>query len=349
MDWLAGMKALTLSDYDLTPWQKLWEGKEQDLMQLLENIMAGRGFFSEDANGFSAIMGSLNLATFWQQLIVPTLIIAMLSLLLHSLDAQEDHLKLLRMLMMVSLAMTLAMPLMQCCDLASEAIETVLSFMQVALPVFSTAVAAVGQLASASTLVPAMLATLAFMMPVLQTCVLPMSRGMMLLSIVNSMHGEHALSGIVKFMRSAVQWILGLAMTVMIGILSVQGAAVMAFDTVSLKTARYTVATMLPVAGGMFAEMVGSLMTGAVLVKSALGTAGLIGIGVACFDPVLRMLLTGLSLQLSAALVQLMGEKKLSNVLTQMAQGVNTLLTVVLLTLAMACIMLTMVMNMGVI
>jgi len=340
---------LTFSDYDLGPWQKLWEGRDSELMQLLEDVVSGRSFFDRDANLLLEIAEALRLDLIGRQLLFPIVATALLMLMLRMLTDETEHRQLIHTLLMASMAVNLSLPILQCWQEAQQAVETVLSFMMMALPVFSAAVAAVGQLAAASGLVPAMLGTLAFIIPVVQQGVLPLCRGMLLLNVINSLHTEQALSGLAQWLRTAVQWVLGLVMTVMIGILSVQGAAIMAFDTVSLKTARYTVATMLPVAGGMFAEMVGSLMTGAVLVKSALGTAGLLGVVMVCFGPVARMLLTGLALQLSAAIVQLVGEKSLAQAVSQMAHGVNTLLAVLLLTLAMACIMLTMVMNLGVV
>ena len=63
-------------------------------------------------------------------------------------------------------------------------------------------------------------------------------------------------------------------MTILLGVISVQGAATAVADGVAIKTAKFVTGNFIPVVGRMFTDAADTVITASLLLKNTVGIAG---------------------------------------------------------------------------
>lgn len=327
-----------LSGLDLSAWEELF-GQTQDagldFRALLQGLLegdGGNGIWQALARGLglggNPLRGTVGIA-------LPLIGLALLCAVLQHLGSsfeQGDVGEVAQTVLYLAACALLSVSLLQAYDSVKGALETMLRFVNGALPIMVTLVSATGHLATAATVLPSMTLVLGVTGNLIQKLVLPALLIGMTLTLVNGIDERKPLSGLVNLLRSGVQWLLGVLMTIMVGVLGIQGVSLNTFDGVSLQTAKYAVDSMVPVAGGLFSDMVDSVLASSLLIKNALGTAGLMGILLLGVGPLVQVLLLSFGLKLGAAVVQPLGADRMSGLLEDAAKALNGLVAVLLLT-----------------
>lgn len=327
-----------LSALDLSAWEELF-GQTQDaelnFRALLQGLLegdGGHGIWQALARGLglgsNPLRGTVGIA-------LPLIGLALLCAVLQHLGSsfeQGDVGEVAQTVLYLAACALLSVSLLQAYDSVKGAMETMLRFVNGALPIMVTLVSATGHLATAATVLPSMTLVLGVTGNLIQKLVLPALLIGMTLTLINGIDEKKPLSGLVNLLRSGVQWLLGVLMTIMVGVLGIQGVSLNTFDGVSLQTAKYAVDSMVPVAGGLFSDMVDSVLASSLLIKNALGTAGLMGILLLGVGPLVQVLLLSFGLKLGAAVVQPLGADRMSGLLEDAAKALNGLVAVLLLT-----------------
>ena len=87
---------------------------------------------------------------------------------------------------------------------------------------------------------------------------------------------------------------------------------------------------MVPVVGGFVAESIDTVMTGAKLMKSAVGTAGIIALAVSCAVPIIKVSAVLITLKVSAAIIEPMSEKKYADMLSEAAETLTSVFAMII-------------------
>ena len=77
-------------------------------------------------------------------------------------------------------------------------------------------------------------------------------------------------------LRQGVISLLGLSFIVFSGFMAVRVPSRSVTDGISLRTAKYLTKTLVPIAGGMFADTLEVVVGGSLLIKNAVGVFGLV-------------------------------------------------------------------------
>lgn len=327
-----------LSGLDLSAWEELFgqtQDAKLDFRALLQGLLqgdGGQGIWQALARGLglgnNPLRGTVGIA-------LPLIGLALLCAVLQHLGSsfeQGDVGEVAQTVLYLAACALLSVSLLQAYDSVKGALETMLRFVNGALPIMVTLVSATGHLATAATVLPSMTLVLGVTGNLIQKLVLPALLIGMTLALVGGMDERKPLSGLVGLLRSGAQWLLGVLMTIMVGVLGIQGVSLNTFDGVSLQTAKYAVDSMVPVAGGLFSDMVDSVLASSLLIKNALGTAGLMGILLMGVGPLVQVLLLSFGLKLGAAVVQPLGADRMSGLLEDAAKSLSGLVAVLLLT-----------------
>ena len=147
-------------------------------------------------------------------------------------------------------------------------------------------------------------------------------------AIAGGLHARLKLRKLFLLICDILNWGAGLVMTAFVGLLSVQGALGRGYDSASVRAAQYTVDNLLPVIGGEVADTVGAMISSALLVKNALGVAGMLLVLWTCAAPLLRMAAALLSLRLAAAVMEPLGADGLAALTGDLAKTAQTLLVI---------------------
>lgn len=120
-------------------------------------------------------------------------------------------------------------------------------------------------------------------------------------------------------------WICGATMTGFVAVLSLQGRLGSVQDSAAVRTARYAVENIIPIIGGNVSDSLDSLLTAALNVKNAVGTAGLILIAYIFALPVMRIAVASLVLRFLSAVMEPLCDDGLSALTNHFADAVEML------------------------
>jgi stage III sporulation protein AE len=210
-------------------------------------------------------------------------------------------------------------------NIGREAVDQMVTFMQALLPLLLTLLAAMGGIASATIFQPVILGSVTVIGTVIKNIVLPLIFFATALSILNGISTKFNVSKMADLLKTISMTILGLCSTVFLGVLAVQGVAGSISDGVALRTAKYTTDAFVPVVGGTISDALEAVLGSALLIKNAVGLAGVVIIILITVLPLVKIFAIAFVYRLAGALVQPIGDGQMANCLTSLG---NNLLTV---------------------
>jgi len=173
----------------------------------------------------------------------------------------------------------------------SEAISASGDFMISFVPVYSGIITANGQPISAAGYNTALFAAAQVSSSIANNILVPLVSIFLALSLVGAAVSEYGLDEIAGTVKSAVCWGLGLILTVFIGILSLQTFVTASADGVTVKAAKFVVSSFVPVVGGALSEAYNTAQGCVKLLKSTVGSFGIIAVAVMNLPTVVNSLL----------------------------------------------------------
>jgi len=198
-------------------------------------------------------------------------------------------------------------------------IEKMVGFMQVLLPVLLVLLTALGGLTTVSLLQPFLMVFLSTLSIGCQNIVFPFISLTAVLGLANNLSEHFKISQLVSFFKQLTKVGIGFVLTLFIGVITVEGVAGSVIDGVTLRTAKFMTGAFVPVAGNMFADALDAVIGGSLLLKNALGLAGLLILGALVLFPVLKILALAVIYRFASALLQPLGDSLLANTFEEMA------------------------------
>jgi len=185
-----------------------------------------------------------------------------------------------------------------------EVVDTMVIFMQALLPVLLTLLVAVGGIASAAIFSPVILTTLGVFGTLIKDVILPLFFFVAILNIVNSLSEHFKVSNLADLLKSVAMGLMGIFSTIFLGVLAVQGVAGAVGDSVTFRTAKFGVGAFVPVVGGLLSDALEAVVSSSLLIKNAVGIAGLAAIGTVMLVPLLKIITMAFIYKLAGALIQ---------------------------------------------
>ncbi|GEO25793.1 stage III sporulation protein AE [Alicyclobacillus acidoterrestris] len=191
---------------------------------------------------------------------------------------------------------------------ARHAIQTMNDFMIATIPLTITLLAASGAVASAAFFQPMLLFVVHFISNIIFLVVFPLIFFSAVLDLTSTLSTRYQLTRLAGLFRAVGMGILGFAMSVFIGITTIQGLGKGVADGVVLRTLKFGVSTFLPVIGKAISDSAETVLSASLLVKNAVGVAGLVLLALIAIFPALKILAVSLIYGGSAALMQPLGD-----------------------------------------
>lgn len=324
-------EAISLEEQDLTAWETLWDEyfPGEDLMGFLKAVMAG-----ESPDLGAALQAALKgQGEDWLRqgvsAVVRLIILVVLEVLILYISQGMQGASAARAGHMVVLAAAVLFVGSQCLEAMRAtlaALDRIGGFLNAAIPVLTPLLVASGWTATSGLLQPATLGLSALMNYWLKPILSQAVSMAMLLRMADSFAKTEKLSGIIALIKSAVQWFLGLCLTGFVAIVGIQASAMLSYDSLALRSARYAVDATIPGVGGLFADMLDTAVISAQLIRNSLGVASLLALVMVCLEPVLHLLSLILSLEAAAALGGVLGKTALSALFKDQAELAKLLL-----------------------
>lgn len=185
-----------------------------------------------------------------------------------------------------------------------DVVNIMVTFMQALTPVLLTLLVAVGGITSAAIFSPVILATVDIFGTVIKNVILPLLFFVAVLSLAGNLSSRLKVSSLADLLKSIAMGLTGVFSTIFLGVLAVQGVAGAVGDSVTFRTAKYSVDAFVPVVGGMLSDALEAVVSSSLLIKNAVGIAGVAVLLTMLVVPLLKIFTLAFIYKLAGALIQ---------------------------------------------
>ena len=148
-----------------------------------------------------------------------------------------------------------------------------------------------------------------------------------------------------KFFKSSVVWILGVILTLFVGVISLEGSLSSSVDGITAKTAKAAVSSFIPVVGKILGDAVDTVIGCTSILKNAVGIVGVVVILGICILPIIKLVLLMITYYIGSAICQPIADKKIIELLSQIGDTFKILLAILCSVSVMLIIGTTLVMK----
>ncbi len=188
-----------------------------------------------------------------------------------------------------------------------EAIQTMISFIMALIPLLLALIAVSGGVLSAAFFHPIIIFLMNTSGLLIQYVVLPMLFMAALLSIVSTLSDHYKVTQLAELLRKTSIALLGIFLTVFLGVISVQGASTAVADGITIRTAKFVTGNFIPVVGRMFTDATDTVISASALLKNTVGIVGVVMLLLIVAFPAIKVLSLALIFKFAAAILQPLG------------------------------------------
>lgn len=229
--------------------------------------------------------------------------------------------------------------------LTKEAVGNMISFIQLLFPLLMTLMLASGSAVSVNLVQPIILFIINLISNIFQSIIIPIILVGTALAIVSKISDRIQIDKLSKFLKSSAVWVIGILLTIFVGVLSIEGTLGSSVDGITAKTAKAAVSSFIPVVGKVLGDAVDTVIGCSAILKNAIGIVGVIVVIAICITPILKLAIITIIYHLTAALCEPIADSKIVSLITQMADTFKILLAIVCSISVMLIIGITLVIN----
>lgn len=213
-------------------------------------------------------------------------------------------------------------------QLVRDTANNLVGFTNSLVPILISLMLFTGSITTTTIMEPLILFIINFIGTLIQNLLIPITLIVAALSIVSKVSDKVQIDNLSKFMKSGVVWVLGIVLTIFVGILSLEGTLSSSIDGVTAKTAKAVVSSAIPVVGKILGDAVDSVLGCGVVLKSAVGFVGVIIIVGICIIPILKLAVLTIAYKLAASVTEPIADGKIVKLLDQMGDIFKILLAI---------------------
>lgn len=216
-------------------------------------------------------------------------------------------------------------------DVAEEVLAGMMEFMTALVPSYFLAVTLASGGTTAVVFYQFLLGLIYLLEWLIRYGLMPLIQAQMILVFVNHLTREEYLSQLSEMVTRVTGWILKSMLALVVGFNAIQGILNPAIDTLKATVFSRT-AEMIPGIGNLAGGVADIVLGSAVLIKNGIGVAALVVIAGICLTPMAKLGILILLLELSAALIQPVSDKRMVGCVAGVGGSVKLLFQMVLTT-----------------
>ena len=202
--------------------------------------------------------------------------------------------------------------------LVKETAEDLVGFINVLLPLLLTLMLYTGSITTSTILEPIILFAINLISNAIKNLLIPVVFIIVVFSIISKISEKVQIEKLSKFLRTGVVWVLGIVLTLFVGVVSLEGTLSSSVDGITAKTAKAAVSSVIPVVGKVLGDVVDSVLGCGVILKNAVGLVGVIVIIGICIMPIIKIGILSIIYSLSSAIIQPIADTKIVKLLEEM-------------------------------
>jgi len=228
-----------------------------------------------------------------------------------------------------------------------DAVSTMVWTMEVLAPVLIGLLISTGNIASGTVLNPVITGAAAGFGFFIQKIILPALFLSTVLILLNCLTEKDYVNRLANLIRSSAVFLTGLLLTLLTGIITIQGLLTESSDGLLINTAKYSLSSFIPIVGGFTSDTVELFLRCMGTIKSIIGIFGILMLVLMMAVPLLKALILGGIYKLTAALVEPVSHRRVADSLSDMGSSVISMASVLFFTSLLFIIFLTVIMKIG--
>ena len=219
--------------------------------------------------------------------------------------------------------------------------------MKFVVPIVITSLLTSGAIVSATVFEPVLLGTVEIAVVAIQSFFIPMVMITTAMNIVNNLSDKFKTDKMVGFLNRCIRWGLNIMLTVFVSVAGLQSIAASGADGLTIKLTKFAAANLIPVVGGILSESVETVMNCSALIKNSVGIMGIICVAVVAAAPIIKLWAVLIIFRLTAAVIQPVSEPKMVVCITELANSISLLFSMLATTTVMFIMIITIIINAG--
>lgn len=217
-------------------------------------------------------------------------------------------------------------PLFSLIEGCSSAVKGISVLMSGFIPIYAGILTVSGSAATASGMSFLLLTASSAISAVSSFVIVPLMSCYLGIGVIGSATELGSAARLGEAIKKAATWILSFALTLFLGLLTIQTTVNAAADNLGVKAARFMLGSFVPVAGGALSETLTTLLGSLKLLKSSVGMFGALAVSISILPIVIELLCWRLTLFLLDAVSELFG----ANIKTDVIKAADNVLAVLI-------------------
>ncbi len=210
-------------------------------------------------------------------------------------------------------------------SITGKSIDSMVGQMNVLFPILLTLMTAIGANTSASVFQPIVAIISTYVADFFNYFIIPLFMASFVFGIITNLSDNIKLDKFSSFISSLFKWSVGLVFTLFFAIMTIQGISAGSFDSLSIRTTKYTIKSYVPIMGGYLSDGMDLILSSSILIKNSIGLVGILIIITTILSPLLEIIVFSLMLKLVSAILQPISSNKTSNFLMSTSKSVTML------------------------
>ena len=214
--------------------------------------------------------------------------------------------------------------------LTSSALSSIKKQMDIVFPILLTVLTGLGGTSSVSIYQPAMAVLSGSVISIFTSILLPIFTFKLVFNIISNLTSGIKLNKFAEFFGSCFKWIIGIVLTIFSAFVSIQGIMAGSIDGISIKTAKYTIKSSIPIIGGFLSDGMSLIMVSSSLIKNAIGVGGLILLFCTVLLPVVKIIVFSFLMKFASAILEPIADSRITNFVNEMSKSIALVMALIL-------------------
>lgn len=214
-------------------------------------------------------------------------------------------------------------------EITWKAINDMVVLIQVLLPILLTLLVAVGGITTSSLFKPVILGAVSIISTLMKDIILPLIFYSTVVGIICKISSRIQINKISSLIRQISTAIIGISLTIFIGVISIQGTMTAKVDGVTIRTAKFAVDKFVPIVGKFLSDVMETVVGCSMVLKNAVGAIGMISLFFICIIPIIKILSLIFIYKVAGALVEPITNNKIVDCLNEISKSLIMLLATV--------------------
>lgn len=232
-------------------------------------------------------------------------------------------------------------------DMTLNAVETITYTMDIILPLLIGILAGMGQITSSSILNPLLLTMITAFQNIIKLIIIPAIFLAAIFTLLNCLTEKNYVNQLSKFLRQSALLLTGLIITLMSGIISIQGLITKTSDGLLMGAAKYAIDSFIPIVGGFTSDTVELFLSCMGSIKNIVGVFGIILIILFILTPISKTIAIALIYKITAFLIEPITNKKIAEGINEVGSTLIILSAVLFFSSLLFIIFITSIMKLG--